>query len=378
MPQSVGRQVGCAGNRFSRRVHHPTHLPHVEATSAHAQEQGRTGILAGERGATCRAPCVDGSGRGGAERHPPHLSALAQHRDEARRPIDVIEVEAHELRHPQPGGVQQLEQRGIAEVHRARRRIRRFSRPTRVGRRRRPACTRGVRPAISSVQDPRRVLLLEHSGKTRSLLRRAETGRGVLLDPPRSEALAEEPPYGCDPPCGRRRGRPGARHRQHPLPQIPGFDVRQRQSSPVRVLERGEQPTDVPDVRPAGVHGCSALQRQVRVEGLHRVDVRGVMQGAADEIARGGSRHAPRVALVAGDQQDDGSTASRPVISRNRCPSPSRGPSAARSLPVRAFRVQPSRLRRRAQHEPPVSARPRPCGRAAPSTSGARGAASSQ
>jgi hypothetical protein len=48
------------------------------------------------------------------ERHDPLLATLAEHTDDAIAQVDVIDPQAHELAQPEPGRIEQLEDRSIA------------------------------------------------------------------------------------------------------------------------------------------------------------------------------------------------------------------------------------------------------------------------
>ena len=61
---------------------------------------------------------ADGFEGGLAERDPPHLGALAEHGDSGPAGIDVAEVEAAALADPEPGPVEQLEDREVAKLSR--------------------------------------------------------------------------------------------------------------------------------------------------------------------------------------------------------------------------------------------------------------------
>ena len=68
----------------------------------------------------CRTYVVDGVGRGIAERQAPDLGTFSQHRDGPAAQVDVADVEAAALAHPQPGAVEELEHREVAPRDRGR------------------------------------------------------------------------------------------------------------------------------------------------------------------------------------------------------------------------------------------------------------------
>ena len=321
MPEAVRGELRrtCHGGR--RVPDDSSHLPHIDAAAAHSEEERRTGPLRHERRSSPALPRIDRVLRGHPERHAPHLAALAQHRHEPCLTVHVVDVETRELRNPQARGVEQFEHRGVPE------RFRRLLHLRRDGR-----MVRGRHRITHAVEHLFRMLLLQHGGQTGRLLGRAQSGGGVLADAAGAEALSEEPAHSSRPPCDRRRGGPVLGHREHPVAQVARFDGVEREPRPVRAFEVGKQAADVAHVGASRVVGGAALDPQVRVELLHRVDVRGVVQVPGDEVARGGSTHEPRVAPVT-------------RLAPEAPPSPSLDPSSVRGRPVPAFPERTSQHR---------------------------------
>jgi hypothetical protein len=63
-----------------------------------------------------RQPPVDGATGGGAVGHRALLAPLAEHPHDAALVVDVVDVEADQLAHPDPGGVEELEHRHVAQA----------------------------------------------------------------------------------------------------------------------------------------------------------------------------------------------------------------------------------------------------------------------
>src|SRR5262249_32335552 len=106
--QRVRAHAPADPGRGGARPHDRVQRAHAEPPAARVREQ---------RAPAPAAPLEIGGERAGgpaAVRHDPLLLALAEHADRLLRAVDVIEVEPGELRHPEPGGIEQLEHRGVA------------------------------------------------------------------------------------------------------------------------------------------------------------------------------------------------------------------------------------------------------------------------
>jgi hypothetical protein len=88
------------------------HLAGRDAPPRAAEEER---LLAGPRATLAfRKPCLERRERGPSHRHDPRLGALAGDAHLARSRIDRVEVEAGELRNPQPARIGKLEDGAVA------------------------------------------------------------------------------------------------------------------------------------------------------------------------------------------------------------------------------------------------------------------------
>ena len=87
----------------------------VDPPTAHAQEQRRAGALDAQAGPAGGQPAVDGPTGRRAVGHGAFLAALAEDAYDPTLVVDVVDVEPDELADPDPGRVEQLEHRDVAQ-----------------------------------------------------------------------------------------------------------------------------------------------------------------------------------------------------------------------------------------------------------------------
>ena len=100
-------------------VHEGAHGPLVDPATSRAEEEGRAGARRDQLRTAARQPGVDRAGGRVPVRHGPLLAALAEDPGDLARPVEVVEVESDQLPDPHPGGVEQLEDREVAQPQRA-------------------------------------------------------------------------------------------------------------------------------------------------------------------------------------------------------------------------------------------------------------------
>jgi len=107
----------CVGESADSSLHHSTDAASVQWTTSGTQPQPVARVLLGQ----CHASLVDPHGDCAAgltrQRDDPLLVPLADHSDE-RRVVDILDLEARELRDTHAGGVQHFEQGSISDVER--------------------------------------------------------------------------------------------------------------------------------------------------------------------------------------------------------------------------------------------------------------------
>ena len=93
------------------------YAPRAGPAGRRARPSSRAGPDAGrdQRRAAPREPGVDGARAGRPERHGPLLAPLPRTRPCRAAAVDVVDVEPDQLGHPEPAGVEQLEDGAVAQ-----------------------------------------------------------------------------------------------------------------------------------------------------------------------------------------------------------------------------------------------------------------------
>src|SRR5688572_6250000 len=125
MTQRVRRNAAAHTTQERRLTYEAPRGHAAQAPAAHADEQWTAalerglGLTAFRDAQKSRSRLVDVLGDGRerhvADRQPPLAVALADDPDAAFRQRDVLQVEVERLAHPQPAGVEQLEQGAVAQ-----------------------------------------------------------------------------------------------------------------------------------------------------------------------------------------------------------------------------------------------------------------------
>src|SRR6266481_3448755 len=166
--ERVGRRLGGRAAREHVGLHEAPHAPRGQPPAARVQEDravrdretrlGRAGAVGGE-GAERRPP----------DRHDPLLASLAEDAEQAGVLVHVLPVEADELAHAQPRGVEHLEERAAAQP--------------------------GERVAARRGEQPVDVVERQVRGQLAARLRRGDAEGRVGGEPPPVGEEAEEPAH---------------------------------------------------------------------------------------------------------------------------------------------------------------------------------------
>ena len=115
VPQRVRMQGPAVGERMA--VEDPAGVTGRQpAAPRRSRRAPSVGSPTSEPGRACRTYAATASHAGLAEREPADLRTLAEHGDRAAAQVDGVDVEAAALAHPEPGAVEQLEQREVARA----------------------------------------------------------------------------------------------------------------------------------------------------------------------------------------------------------------------------------------------------------------------
>lgn len=116
--QPVRPEVGHALRLGKDAMNDAAHRARVDALPALAQEDGGAAALVREFWATVRAPIVERARRRDSVRHDPLPPALAEDAQRAPARVEVVDVKPAELRDADAGGVEEFDDRPIAQAAR--------------------------------------------------------------------------------------------------------------------------------------------------------------------------------------------------------------------------------------------------------------------
>src|SRR5690606_23902058 len=118
MPESVRVQIRAPRSERAVALDELLHPAHAEASPSSRQEQRaptRCGAPRTKLAAT-REVRLERRTRFAAERHDALLVPLPEHAHLRRLELDVLQIQPHELAHPEPRAVEQLEKRRVARA----------------------------------------------------------------------------------------------------------------------------------------------------------------------------------------------------------------------------------------------------------------------
>src|SRR5580658_947057 len=101
-------------------LYYPPGCSRIKAPASRADEQGRTRLKSDQRWPASLPPAIDGADSRNPDRYDPLLGALAKYPYRPAGLVDVVDVEPAQLADPDPGGVEQLHDRPVAQVNRIR------------------------------------------------------------------------------------------------------------------------------------------------------------------------------------------------------------------------------------------------------------------
>ncbi len=105
-------------HRGNGLVHDGAGLPHVEPPPARTQQQRRPGLPGCQRWTPVGQPAAQRIGGRHPERRAPLLIALAEHPHQPVVGVDVVNVQPAQLAHPDPGGIQHLDDQPVPQSQR--------------------------------------------------------------------------------------------------------------------------------------------------------------------------------------------------------------------------------------------------------------------
>ena len=118
MPQSVRAHVRSTGYSGERIVHGGPGLSRVDPPTPPAQQERRARSIGRQfRTAVCN-PCVQGRDGRAPERRRSFLVAFARDAQNPTISIDIVEVQAAQLAHSDPGCVKQFDDQPITQCYR--------------------------------------------------------------------------------------------------------------------------------------------------------------------------------------------------------------------------------------------------------------------
>ncbi len=114
--KTVRPDVWGVRNQRDPSMHHATNGALVEATATGAKEQSRPTVGGRQRRSAGSVPPFNSLHRRDAEGDGPLLVALAEHPDDVAGLIDVVDIESHQLTHPDTRGVEKFEDRIVTQL----------------------------------------------------------------------------------------------------------------------------------------------------------------------------------------------------------------------------------------------------------------------
>src|SRR5215218_11264234 len=114
VPQSVRSEVRGTVNDLQTAMNDPPDHPRIDSSAAVPDEHCGAGLRRDEARPGWPEPFVQGPKRRTADRHAPFLPALAEYPHNPPVAVEIVDVESDQLRDPDPGRVQQFQDRRIA------------------------------------------------------------------------------------------------------------------------------------------------------------------------------------------------------------------------------------------------------------------------
>jgi len=118
VPQTVRSDVMRSVHRCDGLVHDSAGLPRVQPSTAGAEQQRRPRLCGGQRRAAVAKPGPQRVQCRLSERHGALLVAFSEHPQQSVPGVEVVDVEAAQLTHPDSSGVQQLHDQPISQRQR--------------------------------------------------------------------------------------------------------------------------------------------------------------------------------------------------------------------------------------------------------------------